>query len=826
MNGRNVGAAPGHVFISYVHEDRDQVDRLQRGLEIAGIKVWRDTADLWPGQDWKQEIRQAITTDSLAFIACFSEHSEIKGKSFQNEELALAAEQMRLRPPGRAWLIPVRFAECRLPEFDLGAGRTLDSLQRVDLFDGSWEYAMPRLTGAVLRILEGPPFPGADAGRRHVTPVVYPAAKSATSATSRARPPSQESETSSPTPADARMSPATGVFLSYAEEDKNIADEVSAWLRREGFDIYDWRDSTRRGGRFIQETETAIQRADSFLVLLSPSYLASPWCRLERELALQRELDLQADGRSIVFIHVLKVASGSYLDGEFLRSYDWIELDSVRSNEALSRLAATLGPTSRAISASALRYSTDSAFFRDRRDELDQVMRGLTSADGPHFWLVLAPPQLGKTWFLDRVAAELTSSSSSRWQARLVDFVEQPADTRSNAAAILGAVFGAQPAAGPSDVVRIAEAICRAKVSHLCLLDSAELLDEQTAYALHTQLTQIYRLVQDAGLQDVRLALIVASRREDQWHGTNLGLRPAQLPLAELQSDTIQQAVYDLAYEMGRAFDPATLNRCANHVQHLSEGIPALFARCLEWIRAHEWVGMDRLASQQLFADLAHSFIQDKLLSRDILTPPGQSWDSELRRVLLHGLRLLAPYRFVTPSHLRHSIDSDPSLEARLMAMSWSIEEFWIAITGTALMLRSQNGFWPTIYPPIRRLLFRYYYETDEAQADAHRNARIFVEAWASRRAGQEQVAGLVECLWHETAALRLIRSARIREDLSETARTLSLALSPSSMASELRGLAAERIRDDKELQQATGNLPGLLSALTDIVAEPSSSPG
>jgi hypothetical protein len=144
---------PGHAFISYVHEDSALVDRLQRILEAAGIRVWRDTADLWPGQDWKMEIRRAIKSNSLAFIACFSPNSQQRIESYQNEELLLAVEQMRLRKPGQPWLIPVRFGNCETPEFDLGAGRTLGSLQHVDLFDGFWERGTARLVASVLRIL-------------------------------------------------------------------------------------------------------------------------------------------------------------------------------------------------------------------------------------------------------------------------------------------------------------------------------------------------------------------------------------------------------------------------------------------------------------------------------------------------------------------------------------------------------------------------------------------------------------------------------------------------------------------------------------------------
>jgi hypothetical protein len=125
-----VPADESHAFISYVREDADRVDRLQRILEAAGVKVWRDTADLWPGEDWRARIRQAITQNSLAFIACFSERSEAREVSGQNEELTLAIEQMRLRRPNRPWLIPVRFDDIDVPDIDIGGGRTLNSIQR------------------------------------------------------------------------------------------------------------------------------------------------------------------------------------------------------------------------------------------------------------------------------------------------------------------------------------------------------------------------------------------------------------------------------------------------------------------------------------------------------------------------------------------------------------------------------------------------------------------------------------------------------------------------------------------------------------------------
>jgi TIR domain len=146
---RTTPSATAHAFISYVHEDSELVDALCDVLEAASIAVWRDREQLWPGDEWKVQIRRATQRGSLAFIACFSEHSVAKERSYQNEELVLAVDEYRKRTPGHPWLFPVRFDDVDLPEFDLGAGRTLDSLQRTDLFGAKRE---PELTRLAVRI--------------------------------------------------------------------------------------------------------------------------------------------------------------------------------------------------------------------------------------------------------------------------------------------------------------------------------------------------------------------------------------------------------------------------------------------------------------------------------------------------------------------------------------------------------------------------------------------------------------------------------------------------------------------------------------------------
>lgn len=160
IDSRTGSQAEKHAFISYVHEDAERVDQLQNALEAAGVKVWRDRDNLFPGSDWKTEIRNAITQGSLAFIACFSAASAAREVSYQFEELVLATEQYRLRPPARSWLFPVRFDDVALPAYNLGGGRTLDDIHRTDFFGPQHVGGLVRLANAVARQLGSNGSPG------------------------------------------------------------------------------------------------------------------------------------------------------------------------------------------------------------------------------------------------------------------------------------------------------------------------------------------------------------------------------------------------------------------------------------------------------------------------------------------------------------------------------------------------------------------------------------------------------------------------------------------------------------------------------------------
>ncbi|MGH8626550.1 MAG: toll/interleukin-1 receptor domain-containing protein [Gammaproteobacteria bacterium] len=122
-----------HVFISYVRENEAVVDRLYSDLRAHGINVWRDREAIMPGQRWQSAIRDAIRGGAY-FLACFSNEYSARSRTYINEELTVAIEELRTRHLDMVWFIPIRLHECEVPPRSIGAGEDLTHLQWVDLF--------------------------------------------------------------------------------------------------------------------------------------------------------------------------------------------------------------------------------------------------------------------------------------------------------------------------------------------------------------------------------------------------------------------------------------------------------------------------------------------------------------------------------------------------------------------------------------------------------------------------------------------------------------------------------------------------------------------
>jgi hypothetical protein len=619
------------------------------------------------------------------------------------------------------------------------------------------------------------------------------------------------------------------LFLSYADEDREIAQEIAERLDQEHVRVYPSQNGRYDDDLTIADPEGAIHQADAFLALLSPSFLASTSCRRERDLALHWEQHCQADGAEPEFVQVLQIRETPYAEAGSLRRRPWFDLTSQSAKETtLNDLASKFEPVGKSQPADNARTTAASSTvgrgpapgFRNRDRELDAVLDGLSTEDGEHFWLVIAPPQLGKSWFLNRISANVSARARGRWVVRRVDVRDQPAEVVGNAEALIRVMFSSEVRAttDPADMREIAVDVIGNGRFHLCLLDSAELLDDNTVRRLRSGLGEINQYVEAAKNRNVRLALIVASRRDREWLGVTPKPRLRRLPLTEFKVDVIYDALQELSRSMDRNFNSDELQQHAALVHRLSEGLPALLVGYLNWIRAAQWVELRRLEDQERFDQLARPYIEQDLLSPSSLLGRGSIPTRDQRLALEQALRALSPYRLLTQSHLSHH-----AKRGALQTLGWSVDELWEAVSSTDLLYRPQGEPWHEIHAPIRRLLCRYWYASEDLRAQAHRNARLFVQSFAVGQLGRDQSVVLVECLWHEAQALSVSPPAEMKEKLISLARELSVGLTPSSAFTQnsLRVCAVERMRVDEELVEAVDGITGLFDELVDAVLRP-----
>ena len=145
-----------YVFISYMRENRDQVERIRSRIEDIGVEVWIDTQNIRPGEDWERATRRGIE-DSSCCLVCFSREFQAKERSFMHEELRLAVLEARNRGPDRRWLLPILLSPCEIPDYEIGADLRLGKLERIDLTP-DWEDGMERILIALQPLAEPPPI--------------------------------------------------------------------------------------------------------------------------------------------------------------------------------------------------------------------------------------------------------------------------------------------------------------------------------------------------------------------------------------------------------------------------------------------------------------------------------------------------------------------------------------------------------------------------------------------------------------------------------------------------------------------------------------------
>jgi hypothetical protein len=101
------------VFISYAREDADTAENLRSSLLRAGLKAWKDTHEILPGENFEVKIKTALETADCAII-CLSKTSVAK-VGFVQVELNECLKWQRYRPDTKVYLIPVRLDDCVVP---------------------------------------------------------------------------------------------------------------------------------------------------------------------------------------------------------------------------------------------------------------------------------------------------------------------------------------------------------------------------------------------------------------------------------------------------------------------------------------------------------------------------------------------------------------------------------------------------------------------------------------------------------------------------------------------------------------------------------------
>jgi hypothetical protein len=98
------------VFLSYSEKDGGLADRLASDLRKADIECWLAPYEIKPGDDWKKEIRQAISRSGYALVL-LTEAFVRSTNAARELDILLRSEQSRSYP----CVVPLLFQRVELP---------------------------------------------------------------------------------------------------------------------------------------------------------------------------------------------------------------------------------------------------------------------------------------------------------------------------------------------------------------------------------------------------------------------------------------------------------------------------------------------------------------------------------------------------------------------------------------------------------------------------------------------------------------------------------------------------------------------------------------
>lgn len=600
----------------------------------------------------------------------------------------------------------------------------------------------------------------------------------------------------------------TKVFLSYSSKDSGVAGTLVKLLKKHDFTVFAYEEGDL--GEFVATIAEELERADRFIALLSRHYQQSRWCMTEWNTAYRLST---ASETNRPVITVCEVGEFDEPLQAFLGNYARQDLRTP-VEEKLSALLSTLGIGPEIV---------DVGMFRNREEELRSLLDALKLTSGQDLWVVAAPPRMGKSWFLQKVKQRLTDDS---WgETRLLDLARHPQLWSAPADIVVKLLSVDLEPDGDSltedEIATIASAVSKRQNHQLYLLDSAERLERETVKEVRAALTEVYAHLSERLLRK-RFSVIIGTRQPEPWKG--LGryrqCRFRTLNLSEFKLDVIEEAVGD-----GVDAEDSLIRKAAVLLQRESDGLPALLSAWLDWAHTRNLIGIEQGArSSRTFEDVTAKYVKKDLLTHDVLFPSGVKNAPAAKKALDDTLKALAPYRLITQSHLKFQYDGNDELRSSVASAGWNMEDLWGALNKTSL-LEPRNSLWRVISPPIRRVLYRYYYRTHVVQLAAHQQAKQCYQRWTVNEAGTEQVEMMKECLWHELCQ-QLLQPSPVRQALPEAAGRLareflnSTHYTPGEFVAGVQNLLIEDDEFQLALQDHDGLFQEVLTAIDTAVSE------
>ena len=605
------------------------------------------------------------------------------------------------------------------------------------------------------------------------------------------------------------------VFLSYAEEDSEIAQKIAKQLQSAGFDIFDWRDPSKRGQRFVERIQNEIRVADVFVVVLSNDYLNSNYCNREVEFAIQLE---QEDENQLIYI--VLVESVETRDAGFLAAYDRFDLTENENKKELKKMIQILRGEN---GATLDLHKKDNIFqpdFQNREEELDELISNLTKpSGGVHFWQILAPPQMGKTWFLNQLASKLQENSQP-WRVSQIDLNKANSlALRSDKAVLLSAFFGLKinTPIDAKKVTEIARHVGKSNKYWLLLLDGSELLSDPAVVGLRETLGQIDTQLRSH--KKIRLAFVAATRKNFDFWIKFIPEYPRfkSRSLSPFTNNVVYSSLENMAIKDGINKGEDWLDKTAKVLQRVTEGLPALLTLYLDWIKRNAYLyEPNELESETLFIQLAKPYIEETILSIDSLLP-GAEDANRIRpqcEAVQNALYELCIYRRFISRYLEDCMQDNTALLRNVRRLGWKTNDVHNALKRTYITQPVPNDLWTVFYPAVRRLLFRYYYEAPDKQANAHQRASFFYKERWREWEGTDKAIVLLEHLWHFIEYQRLSKEVKLKENILKFAEDIFKSGLKSDLYSpqELANIIENRMSGDREFQNTVHRIDTQLS--------------